>query len=324
MARVDKSDMKRVLDGFYAQCEHALELGNHIKIVPPVNAIAVCGMGGSALGAEILQSYLQERLPFFIVRDYTIPPWFNKNTLVFVVSYSGNTEETLSMYKEVKQRGCRVVCLSSGGKLKELALREGVPHVELPGGIMPRDSLGYQTIPMLNVLMNSNIIPKTSELASLIRVLKKDHKEKARPLAERLINKVPMIYSSRKMACLAKIWKAKINENAKVQAFANEFPELNHNEMVGFTNPLTDYYIIIIEDVDDAPEIKKRMEITKQVMQSKGIPVLLLKVSGTSRLARIFSTALLGSYVGYYLALEYEIDPTPIKMVEDFKKKMRR
>jgi glucose/mannose-6-phosphate isomerase len=323
MTGIDKSDMKRVLAGFYQQCENAFSLGNHIKIVPPVNAIAVCAMGGSALGAEILQSYLNERLPFFIVRDYTIPAWFNKNTLVFIVSYSGNTEETLALYEEVKKRGCRVVCLSSGGKLKDIALREGTPYIELPTGMMPRDSLGYQTIPMLNVLINSKIIPKTNELNSLVRILKTDNREKAQTLAQRLINKIPIIYSSRKMSCLTKVWKAKINENAKVQAFANEFPELNHNEMVGFTNPVTDYYMIIIEDVDDHPRIKKRMEITKQVMQSYGIPVLMLRIKGENRLARIFSTVLLGSYVGYYLALEYEIDPTPIKMVEDFKKKMR-
>ncbi len=324
MAKVDASNMLRVLASFPDQCEAALELGRNIKIKPPVNAVVVCGMGGSALGAEIVKSYLGERIPFFIVRDYVIPAWLNKNTLVFVISYSGNTEETLSCYAEAKKRQCTIVCITSGGKLRDLALRENVPVIEMPRGMMPRDSLGYQSIPMLNVLTNSGIIPATNELNSLARMLRQDVREKASQIAERMVNKIPLIYSSQRMMCYGKIWKAKINENAKVQVFANVFPELNHNEMVGFTNTLGEYYMVIIEDEGDHERVKKRMAITKEFMQERGISVLLLKVTGKNRLARIFSTILLGSFVGYYLALEYQIDPTPIIMVEEFKKRMRR
>ena len=323
MAKVDASNMLGVLAAFPQQCEEALALGTHIKIKPPINAVVVCGMGGSALGAEMVKSYLNDRIPFFIVRDYTIPAWLNKNTLVFIVSYSGNTEETLSCYAEARKRQCTIVCISSNGKLREFATRDSVPVIDIPRGIMPRDSLGYQSIPMLNVLMNSGIIPVSNELNSLVRILQQNVREKACELAERMANKIPLIYSSEKMACYAKIWKAKINENAKVQAFGNVFPEVNHNEMVGFTNTLGDYYMILIEDEEDHERVKKRMAITKEFMQERGIPVLLLKVTGKNRLARIFSTILLGSFVGYYLALEYQIDPTPITMVEDFKKKMR-
>lgn len=315
--------MLGVLAAFPQQCEEAIGLGTHIKVKPPVNAVVVCGMGGSALGAEILKSYLNEKIPFFIVRDYTIPTWLNKNTLVFIVSYSGNTEETLSCYTEAKRRECTVVCISSDGKLRDLAARDGTHTIDVPRGMMPRDSLGYQSIPVLNVLMNSGIISPTNELNSLVRIIKQDVRDKASQIAERMLNKIPIIYSSEKMACYAKIWKAKINENAKVQAFANVFPELNHNEMVGFTNTLGEYYMVIIEDEEDHERTKKRMQITKEFMQERGIPVMLLKVMGKNRLARIFSTIILGSFVGYYLALEYNIDPTPITMVEEFKKKMR-
>ncbi|MDO8642720.1 MAG: bifunctional phosphoglucose/phosphomannose isomerase [Candidatus Woesearchaeota archaeon] len=323
MAKVDVSNMLGVLNAFSQQCEDALALGTHIKIKPPINAIVVCGMGGSALGAEILKSYLNDKLPFFIVRDYTIPVWANKNTLMFMVSYSGNTEEVLSCYAEARKRQCTVVCIVSDGKLRELATRDSVPVIDVPRGMMPRDSLGFQSIPVLNVLIGSGMLPPANELNSLVRIMKQDVREKAVQIAERIANKIPIIYSSEKMACYAKIWKAKINENAKVQAFANVFPELNHNEMVGFTNTLGDYYMIIIEDAEDHERVKKRMQITKEFMQERGIPVLLLKVTGQNRLARIFSTIMLGSFVGYYLAMEYNVDPTPITMVEDFKKKMR-
>jgi glucose/mannose-6-phosphate isomerase len=119
---------------------------------------------------------------------------------------------------------------------------------------------------------------------------------------------------------MAKVWKAKINENAKCPAFFNEFPELNHNEMVGFTRLNGNYYVIMMEDEEDHERIKRRMEVTKGLLQKQGCPVLLMKITGKDRLARIFSTVLLGSYVGYYLALEHGVDPTPVTMVEDLKK----
>ncbi|MCX8147054.1 MAG: bifunctional phosphoglucose/phosphomannose isomerase [Candidatus Woesearchaeota archaeon] len=321
---IDKENMIKVLDNFWKQCEEASMLGNDIKVSFPINGIIFCGMGGSAIPGDIIKSYIELSYPVEIVRDYKIPAWADKNTLVFIASYSGNTEEALSCFKSAKAKGTKIVCITSGGKLKKFCEDSKTPLIIVPSGIQPRDAIGYQTLPLLNVLINSKIISSTAkdDIKDMVGLLRKDIKEEAEALAKKLVNKIPLIYSSDRMVSVARAWKTKINENAKAQAFFNVFPEMNHNEMVGFTNLKADYYAIFIDDKDDHPRIKKRMEITKKLLNEKRCPVLILKLTGPNRLARIFSCILLGSYVGYYLALEYGTDPTPVKMVEDLKKEL--
>lgn len=321
---IDKENMLAVLDGFWKQCDEASQLGLNIRVTGQIDAIIVAGMGGSGMPGEILRSDLSTKVHIHSCRDYLLPGWAGKNTLVFCISYSGNTEETLSAYKDARKKGCRIVCIAAGGKLLDYAQRDKVPFVRVPSGIQPRDAVGYQTIPVLNILMQSGVISKTADIQKMIPILQMTDRQKARDIARNLLNKIPVIYASSRMIGLAKIWKAKINENAKCQAFYNEFSEVNHNEMVGFTNLKADYYIIMIEDEEDHERIRKRMEITKQLLQQQGCPVLLMKLTGKNRLARIFSTILLGSYIGYYLALEYKVDPSPIAMVDELKRMLSK
>ncbi|MBU0535908.1 MAG: bifunctional phosphoglucose/phosphomannose isomerase, partial [Nanoarchaeota archaeon] len=216
-----------------------------------------------------------------------------------------------------------IVCICSGGKLKEVCEKTSTPLIVVPKGLQPRASSGYMTIPMLNILINSRIIAdKTEEIEDTIKVLKKDLSEGAQGLAQRLAGKVPLIYSSDRMIAVARLWKAAVNENAKRPAFFNVFPEMNHNDMIGFKNTTTEFYFIFIEDADDHPRIKKRMAITKELLQELDLPVLIIKLTGPNLLARIFSSMLMGMYTGYYLALEYGVDPSPVEMVEDLKKKL--
>jgi len=323
MHRLDSQNMESVLDNFWKQCLDALEVGKKYAVDKPIKCVLICGMGGSALPGDIMRSYLNDSIPICINNDYHLPGWADKECLAFIISYSGNTEETISMYNDAKKKGCRIIVMANGGKLKDIAAKESKTFIELPCGMQPRDSIGYMVIPILNILMNSKLIPKNDDAKKMIDALRKDIKKKAEEIAEKLVNKIPIIYSSREMYAAARIWKIKMNENAKTQAFWNVFPELNHNEMVGFTEPRGNYYMIFIEDEKDDPKIKKRMMIAKKLMNEKGIPTLHLTLSGPNRLARIFSAVLLGSYVGYYLALKYGIDPGPVKMVEDFKKRLK-
>ncbi len=321
---VDKENLISVLDNFHAQCSRASSLGEDVKVAQPVDSIILCGMGGSALAGDIVKSCVNVRIPIVVNRDYSIPSFATKNSLVFILSYSGNTEESISCYKEAKKSYAKIVILSSNGKLADLALQDKTQCIRIPSGIQPRHALGYLTFSILNVLSNSKIIHKDdAAISSVVAALKKDYHETAKDLAQKLAGKIPIIYSSARLEVLARVWKANINENAKVQAFYNVFPELNHNEMVGFTNLKGNYYIIIIEDIGDSPRIKKRMEITKKLLQEKGCSVLILKLTGESLLARIFSSILLAAYTGYYLALEYKVDPTPVEMVEKFKKLLK-
>lgn len=320
----DSHDMKTVLDCFYQQCREACHLGNSITVQAPIRAIVVAGMGGSALPGDILTCYLREsRLPVFVNRDYALPAWVTHNTLVFVISYSGNTEETVKMLADAKKRGCKIVVITGGGKLREIAREEKLPWIQIPQGIQPRDATGFMTIPILRILERSGVIGLNNEIEATLDALRKDHSRQGEIIAKKLVGKIPMIYSSQAMYCLARVWKIKINENAKVQAFWNTFPEVNHNEMVGFTNPCGDYYFLFIEDLEDGRQIRKRMSVMKSMLESKGYPVLMIRLSGKSRMARLFSAILLGSFVGYHLALLGRTDPTPVEMVEEFKTRLK-
>lgn len=323
MANVDKENMVSVLDNFWKQCKEASMMGKEIKVSLPVNGIILCGMGGSAIPGDIIMSDIDPSVPFAVNRSYDLPKWVNKNTLVFVVSYSGNTEETLSCFKAARARQCKMVGISAGGKLQQMCEQASVPFIKVPSGIQPRDASGYMTLPMLNVLQNSRIIKDCrADMEEMIDALGKDYREKAQEIAKKLVGKIPVIYSSHRLISIARVWKIKINENAKVQAFYNEFPEMNHNEMVGYTDLKGNFFIIIIEDEKDHLRIRKRMAITSELLKSKGCPVMAVKIKGDNVLSKIFSTILLGSYVGYYLALEYGTDPSPVVMVENLKKEM--
>ncbi|MBU0536777.1 MAG: SIS domain-containing protein, partial [Nanoarchaeota archaeon] len=203
---LDSQHMISFLDNFWNQCEEASKLGNTLKVEQPVNGIVFCGMGGSALPGDIIKGYIQVSIPVEVRREYKIPDWTGKNTLVFIVTYSGITEESLSCLKSAKAKGAKIVCICSGGKLKEVCEKTSTPLVVVPKGLQPRASSGYMTIPMLNILINSRLISdKTEEIEDTIKVLKKDIHEGAQGLAQRLVGKVPLIYSSDRMIAVARL-----------------------------------------------------------------------------------------------------------------------
>lgn len=323
---VDSQNMKGVLQAFPQQCEEALKMGMGYKLKAKPSALVFCGLGGSAIPAEVFQASFDLKIPIVAHPDYGLPKWVGSDALVFAVSYSGNTEETVDAFREAHKRGCQLIALSSGGKLRELCSMTGVSHIPVPTGLQPRDAVGYQTIPLINVCIDNGMLPAELriEIREMISLLSKDYRSKAKELADKLVDKVPILYASRRMRVVARTWKKKFNENAKVQAFANEFPELTHNEIVGYTNPKAAFFAIIIEDDADHPRNQKRMEITKRLLQGKGIPVFSMKLSGSSTLAKIFSSIMLGSWVSYELALNYGTDPSPVEIVEQLKRDMAK
>ena len=322
---LDKADMRSVLLNFHEQIDVAKKLTENISADGSFDHIFVFGMGGSALPGNLLKCYMNDsKIPVSVFKNYNIPKYVNDKSLVFVISYSGNTEETINAYREVMKTGAEIMTISSGGKLKEIAKMNNDIHLTVPKNIEPRQAIGYQFFPILFILENSGIIESTAkDVENTKSVLKKElYEKKSQEIAVKLQHKIPIIYSSDSMSIVAEKWKITLNENAKTPAFYNTFPELNHNEMNGYLNIFGDYYVIIIKDEDDNPRIKKRMDITKDLIKSKGIEVMELVIKGDSKLTKIFSSIHLSDWVAYHLALLYEIDPTPVDMVEDFKKKL--
>ena len=328
---IDKSNMKEVIVDFPKQFEKALELAKDVKVEGKFENIIIAGIGGSALPANILISYINclslQVPPIYTRRDYNLPSQAEKNSLIICISYSGNTEEPVSVLKESIKRKLKVACIASGGKIEELCQKHNIPLVKIPSGIQPRSATGYLFSSLVKVLANSKIMKDISnDILKMAKELEKlNQEQKGKALAKKLENKIPIVYASNKFKCVARIWKIKFNENSKIPAFYNYFPELNHNEMVGFTQTKRSnkFHIIILRDETDHPRNLKRMNLFSQLMATKRIDVDFVDIKKGSHLFKILSTILLGDWVSYYLALEYKVDPTPIKMVEEFKKKLR-
>ncbi len=328
----DKSDMKSVITSLAEQISKAYAIETNIRIQGLPDYIIICGMGGSSISGQILSDYLTLSIPIITVADYHIPQFATRNSLIFIISYSGNTEETIACYREAVKQGQHIVVIATGGKLIEYCTRNYIPHIIVPKGLQPRNAIAYLFFPMIRVLENSGIIAnKSAEVAKTIDTLKKNRETydvHAQEIAEKLVNTLPIIYSSTENYSIAYRWKCEFNENAKIIALCNKFPELNHNEFNGFVNyanqniPL---HIIILKDSDDHKRIIKRMDITKRLIKDlsdRKIGFTEVHISGESRLAKLFSTIYLGDLVSYYLALKYATDPTPVDMIERFKKEM--
>ncbi|SHG53436.1 bifunctional phosphoglucose/phosphomannose isomerase [Thermosyntropha lipolytica DSM 11003] len=304
-------------------------------------AIVVSGLGGSAIGGDILRSYAADKMdiPVIVNRGYELPNFVNRDTLFLAVSYSGNTEETISAYEEARRREADIICVTSGGKLEELAGKDGYGVIKVPSGLVPRAAIGYLFCPLLLVLGELKILPRAEkELEETIEILSRLRDElrpelalpanKARYIAEELRGALPVIWGTTGVSEVAAMrFKAQINENAKSPAYYNIFPELNHNEIVGFEVPdsvLSGVVVVILEDEYDHPRIKKRIEITSRIVEDKVKNIIRVKSRGDSFLARLFSLIYIGDYASVYLAMDYGINPTPVAVIDYLKAELAR
>jgi len=331
MNMVDKYNMKRVLEDFPLQIEEALSIGENASLSSVVEpqSIFVSGMGGSAIVGDLLECCLREEIsiPIYVNRDYGIPRFVNKNTLAFICSYSGNTEETVSAYQEISKRTKNIVCITTGGKLVEIC---NGSVVKIPKGLQPRCAIGYLFVPMLVLLGRLNIISeKGEEIKETISLLSSLSKRlsvqgsTAYKIAKDFKNKLPIIYASNRLGVCARRWVTQLNENSKTMAHFNLFSELNHNEIVGFGTPNLNSWIVILRDKDDGERIARRIELTKEIITpyTEGISEVWSK--GESLLARLFSIIYVGDWISYWLAIMREVDPTLVDRIDYLKRKLK-
>lgn len=301
--------------------------------------VIVSGLGGSAIGGDILKAYAAQKMemPVIVNRDYHLPRFVNQDTLFVAVSYSGNTEETLQAYSEARSRGARIMVITSGGKLAEMAVKDGHVVVSIPGGLSPRAATGYLLAPLLLSLEAAGLFTcAAADLEETCRILQnlrdlihpgmEGHDNPARLLAQQIKGNIPVIWGTAGCSEPAALrWKAQINENAKSPAYYNVFPELNHNEIVGFEAPaelLSSLVIIILIDKYDNERVQKRIAITREIIRDRVKHVLEVESAGESLLARIYSLIYVGDYASYYLALEYGINPTPVAVIDYLKQQL--
>ncbi|MEP7162307.1 MAG: bifunctional phosphoglucose/phosphomannose isomerase [Candidatus Moraniibacteriota bacterium] len=334
---LDPSNLRQmILDG-PDQFKTGFELAKDIRLPGTFKSIMISGMGGSALPGNLFRIYLndlfktdepnEQPLAIYQNRSYNLPPEAYAECLNFICSYSGNTEETISSFEEALAHDLPCIGLSGGGKIEEMCKAKGVPHVKLPvptPDFQPRMGTGYFFSTMFQILVNQGLVPNTTQEilkeAENMKALLPEIEEEGKALAEKVKGKTPVIYATARFKSVAMVWKIKFNENAKTPAFWNFFPELNHNEMVGYTNPQAGFILLMLRDREAHPRILKRFEVTAKLLRDKGIPVEILDMKGESVYSRVFTSIALGDFASYYLALEYGQDPTPVDMVEDLKK----
>lgn len=325
---VDKSNLRQVILDFPKQFSEALDLCQDLVVDGDFDSVCIVGMGGSSMPGALLETLLGDDLtfPIYLSQGYILPSQVNKKTLIFCISYSGNTEETLAVYDQLRDLENTVVCIAAGGQLIKRAQRDGLPHVQVPSGLQPRFATGYQLTPMMVVLEKLNMIPAFSkDLRDLeqsldVAVLE----EQGKQLAEQLVGTTPVFYTSDRFGHIARIIKIKFNENAKTAAFWNVFPELNHNEMNGWMNTNGPFHVVIFRVPDDHDRVQRRMEITHGLIEEQGLKASLLDVEKKdSLLATVFTVLLLGDWASFYLSLAYKQDPTPVVMVESLKEQLK-
>ncbi len=333
MKKRDKENeekLRQIILHYPQQLEKGLNFSKKVILANKKNYsnLIICGMGGSALPGDLLISYLENcnlasfNLPILISRSYSLPSLATKNSLVFICSYSGNTEETIACFEKALQIKATIIAFSSGGKIQEIARKNNLPwintKIDFPS-FQPRYAATYVFSAMLGVLTNLDLSAKIKKLPKIKSSLLEPEGKR---LAQKIAGKTPIIYSSNKFKVVAKNWKIKINENAKTPAFWNYFPELNHNEMVGFTLPQGKFFVINLLDNKDHPQIIKRIQITSTLYQKKGIETEIIKLKGASFLEKMLWGIVLGDWTSFYLASQYDQDPIPVKMVEDLKKRL--
>jgi glucose/mannose-6-phosphate isomerase len=338
---LDSLDMLGTAESFGEQCKEAWNMGAGGSELPSgegLNSIAVLGMGGSGAAGDIVQAIVEPRLPLFFrtIKDpRSLPEWIGRNTLVFAVSYSGNTAETIAALQDAHLRGVRGVTISSGGRLEELAAEFGTTHIRVPADVpQPRAALGYLAVPIMWVLSEVGLVPDLrADLYETVGLMgglaqrcdrkRKTEQNPAKSLSLELAGRIPVIYGvSGAEAAVARKFKCDVNEYAKWPAFWNELPELDHNEIVGWdgASGLSSEFVAVMLTCPDADQvIADYRHVTKELIEESLGGVVEIPMEGRSTMAQIFSTVFMTQLVSIYLAVARGVDPGPIETIDRFK-----
>jgi glucose/mannose-6-phosphate isomerase len=295
--------------------------------------LIVAGMGGSSIGGALARAVLGDRAsrPIVLARGYALPPWTTPDSTVLCASYSGNTEETLAVFEAAGALGARRIVTTTGGKLAQAARADGVPVVPLPGGFQPRAAVGYSLVVALEAAalsgagerLHAEIDVAAAHAEALVAEWSPDGAEDclAKGLARGLHGSVIVIAGAGLTAPIAYRWKTQVNENAKTPSFAAELPELDHNEIEGWSGAggLARFSAVFLDDSDLHPRIRQRIELTRGLIAGEAAATYRIDSVGGTRTERLISLVLLGDLVTLYLAVLRGVDPTPVPLMARLK-----
>ena len=337
--QVDTSGMLSHLHNFPGQCQRAWEKIAQFDLpqgYTTIDKVIILGMGGSAIGGDVARrlALAESKAPVWVHRDYGLPPFLDENTLVIASSYSGNTEETISAFAQSFKTPAKKLALTTGGRLKELAEREGVPVFLIDYAAPPRAAFPHSFLPLVGIFQKLGLLgDKSADLQEGLHTLNKLAKDlvetnplvsnPAKQLATKLWGHVAIIYGAELLSEVAQRWKTQLNENSKTLAFFELLPELNHNAVVGYEFPSQVkemVFVVLLHSARFNPRNQLRYEATAKLLAKAGISHELVEAPGATALAQMMSLILFGDYVSFYLAILNRVDPTPIDSIDFVKK----
>jgi glucose/mannose-6-phosphate isomerase len=334
----DKSGMRKKIDDLPEQIKQSWENGKAADagtISNPAN-IVICGMGGSAIAGDLLHDLLfgDIPIPLIVNRGYEIPSFVNERTLLFVSSYSGNTEETIQAFSHALDKNAMIAVFTSNGEIRKTAQKERFPIISFPSGYPPRSALGFSFFSMLGFLTQIHPIPITDQdIELLITFLHsvRDRSSRAEneiaQLANTITNSIPIIHISRRLKSVALRWQTQINENSKTFAHINEIPEANHNEIVGLNFPKDLVKRMVLTFLRtkryENAQISKRFEISEEILKDSVKTVIQIHAEGKDKLQEMFSLLYKGDFLSYYISKIHDVDPTPVQRIDTLKQKLQ-
>jgi glucose/mannose-6-phosphate isomerase len=308
-----------------------------LPLADGVTGVAFCGMGGSAIAGDVLRATYGDRLtvPVEVTRAPVLPAWVGPHSLVVCSSYSGGTAETLSCFDEARARGARVVPITSGGALAARAEESGLTAVRIPGGYLPRAALGYLAFALLGTMQQVGLLPALADdvhdaigvMMPLVDALGPEvpvDRNEAKALALRIGERQPVIWGADGVgSAAASRWKAQMNENGKVPAWAASLPELDHNEVVGWSGQRGNgSFVIALRDEHEHPDVSVRFPISLEIAREAGAVTEEVWATGRDRLARFCSLAIMGDFSSCYVGLAHGTDPSPIEAIVRLKRSL--
>ncbi|HEY0867878.1 MAG TPA: bifunctional phosphoglucose/phosphomannose isomerase, partial [Fimbriimonas sp.] len=337
---IDPKGMLKYTDEFPKQCREALALARQVE-APTLsnrpNLVLLTGLGGSAAGGDFVRALFEEQAatPFLVNRDYHLPKYVGLGDVVFCCSYSGNTEETLSAYEDAKKAGAKIICVTSGGKLKEKADEDGNPVIQVPGGQPPRTALGYLLIPVVDMCVRLKVLPEQpfqeafDALDAGVSAWSVEGTDaQPKEIAQALYGKLGILYGLGSwQGLIANRWRGQINENAKNLCFHNAFPELNHNEILGWVGAgkqgVGKYVVVTLSDGTESEKMKTRYKVTKKLIGSLA-EFHEVQARGEALLSKLLTLTFFGDYVSIYLAALNQVDPENIDSINTLKAELAK
>ncbi len=341
--RLDAGNMLQHLHEFPLLCKEAYEQARDFKLPKAImnfDKIVILGMGGSAIGGDLLHSLAidQATVPISIYRGYKLPRYVDKGTLVIASSYSGNTEETLSCFNQSVALGAKNLVITTGGKIKSLAEKSNIPVFSYSYQSPPRAALPYSLMPLLVFMQRLKVLgDMQTDIEETFRMLQNqaiflnedvdEQKNKAKKYARMMYNRIPVVYGVETVGEVAHRWKTQINENSKSWAFHEIFPELNHNAVVGYEFPtdLKDQIIVVVlNSAFISPRLKLRLKATENILREANIKYEDIDGPVDNRIAEMMGLVLLGDYISYYLAILNQTAPGPAKAIDYLKSELSK